>query len=116
MVNEWAAAHRNTVSYEDLKRLIPLDSASPYPYIALAGVSRSQLKVTEAIQAAEKGLELARKGEDVELLVVFEDLLAGIYHGYGDQFGRVLAHEQEALRISEELATEIYNYTQSLRS
>ena len=31
LVNEWAAAHGNTMSYEDLKRLIPLDSASPYP-------------------------------------------------------------------------------------
>ena len=103
LVDELMAGHNNTLSLVGLKKWIPLDPRSPYSLLAQARMHHLQFKLPEAIQASQRGLDLARSLGNAELIAVFYRQLAKAYGAYDGQHQKCIEYLQESLRIYREL-------------
>ena len=88
---------------KELKRIVPwVRRSKPSYYLALGELCARAHKMPESNQAAETGVELARAAGELDLVILFEDLLADNYAWMANP-AQTVRYREEALRVTQSL-------------
>jgi CHAT domain-containing protein len=93
----------SAITVDDLRLRLPVDTDSPYWFLALGEMYLGQAKVPDALQAAQLGLEKARALGQPDLEAAFHEQLRCAYGLTYSAMEKVLDESGQLLKIAEDL-------------